>query len=1265
MQQATVGKKRRGLIERSLLLLLWGLAAACVVASVIVLTVKFYLVPNLDQFREQIEAVVVESSGQPLTFEEIEASWSGLNPVFRLSNVRLRDESIENNFSFSELYVEISSLSLLKGEVELLAFRFLKPEILVVRNRGGGLSIAGIKVFPHAEVGDNHLIDWFLRQKKVEVIDGTIVWVDESRGATSLRLSHLLITSEFYNGAVNIKAVTRSPGDWYQYVGISLSIDDLASAERISSAAGALAWDLRDVDVSQIYSLSLASADMSAGSLSTKGTVRRNEALSYSGFGDLTVAKLNIVSSDAALGSTIERISSDFRFESQEGQTDLTLNQLSLHPKDGEVMELASTNVRIDSVSGKRRVSTRDASLDLIKAASHHLLVSERARDALGSVLPGGMINVLEVSWHYNPDTGVSDEFVIQAGFEKFGLYASKNSPGFRGLSGMAHIQSDQFLIDLSSTDFSLEASNLFSHPVVLDTLSAQVVGKRTDGDWDVEVRRGAFGNKDIKGSLVADLKNSNSKDSQLSLTLKVDEVDYQRAPFYFPARLSKLGAWFADKVHSGKMKNMEVKVVGQVSRFPFRDGGGSIEFSGQIENGRLELGGGWPGISQIDGDLVYANRRVTFDPKRAQINGVSVANSRLIIDGFEQANPMVQITGQTTSPLANLLDYVRSSPLEITTRGVFGRMNGDGAAVLKLSLVKPLKAKSKVSVSGALKAVGSTLMLNDKTPAFNNFDIGLQFTERNIEIVSGTAQILGGVAAFYSEKSERGLGEIKFDATNSVNDVMNYLGLEFARDHVDGMVTSSGSLKVDSNRLNLVFVSDLIDVKSTLPQPLRKIKDDNLELSVTYLSVKNGSSRLSVRSGVDPVLTISASEGHFDGVAIGSAAFVDGQISIGGEFDYIDVDQWRALIQQTGARQAGGAMNLPFFVDAKFKKFQLLGAEFHDSVMRGYFRNGEGIVSVDGPNASGSIGYVANEEAKKITANFERLVIKRPRVEKSNTFSHYSRSYLPPAIDAVIDDLQIDGTDRGSVTLKGRPSDGKWRIDQLINVVSDATLSANGDWSFESGEPVVNYDVDLRVSDVGAYLKRIENSDSIVGGNGNIKGTVSWNGNPFALNVDSLHGELFVLAQDGKFGKMKPGVGNLIGLLSLQSLPRRITLDFRDVFSSGFSFDTVSSKVIIRDGIAFTDAFTMKGPAAKVLMSGSVNLRRKEQALDVYITPDLSSVAAVAGAVAVAPVVGVATFIAQKVLGDPFDKIATRHYEVLGTWSAPEVRRRRWTDSN
>ena len=41
-----------------------------------------------------------------------------------------------------------------------------------------------------------------------------------------------------------------------------------------------------------------------------------------------------------------------------------------------------------------------------------------------------------------------------------------------------------------------------------------------------------------------------------------------------------------------------------------------------------------------------------------------------------------------------------------------------------------------------------------------------------------------------------------------------------------------------------------------------------------------------------------------------------------------------------------------------------------------------------------------------------------------------------------------------------------------------------------------------------------------------------------------------------GQFTKMDPGVGKLLGVLSLQALPRRITLDFRDVFSEGFAFD-------------------------------------------------------------------------------------------------------------
>ena len=74
-----------------------------------------------------------------------------------------------------------------------------------------------------------------------------------------------------------------------------------------------------------------------------------------------------------------------------------------------------------------------------------------------------------------------------------------------------------------------------------------------------------------------------------------------------------------------------------------------------------------------------------------------------------------------------------------------------------------------------------------------------------------------------------------------------------------------------------------------------------------------------------------------------------------------------------------------------------------------------------------------------------------------------------------------------------------------------------------------------------------------------------------------------------GQFLKAEPGLAKLLGVLSLQSLPRRLTLDFRDVFSEGFAFDFVRGDVAIAQGIAATNNLQMKGVNAAVLMVGTL----------------------------------------------------------------------------
>ena len=131
-----------------------------------------------------------------------------------------------------------------------------------------------------------------------------------------------------------------------------------------------------------------------------------------------------------------------------------------------------------------------------------------------------------------------------------------------------------------------------------------------------------------------------------------------------------------------------------------------------------------------------------------------------------------------------------------------------------------------------------------------------------------------------------------------------------------------------------------------------------------------------------------------------------------------------------------------------------------------------------------------------------------------------------------------------------------------------------------------------------------------------------------------------------------------LLGILSLQALPRRVTLDFRDVFSEGFAFDEIAGTAKITRGVATTENFRIQGPAARVTMSGEVDLAQETQKLRVRIVPQVTETVAIAGALFGGPIAGVAAYLAQKILKDPLGQAVAFEYDVTGTWSDPTVKR-------
>ncbi|HET8748054.1 MAG TPA: YhdP family protein [Ramlibacter sp.] len=288
------------------------------------------------------------------------------------------------------------------------------------------------------------------------------------------------------------------------------------------------------------------------------------------------------------------------------------------------------------------------------------------------------------------------------------------------------------------------------------------------------------------------------------------------------------------------------------------------------------------------------------------------------------------------------------------------------------------------------------------------------------------------------------------------------------------------------------------------------------------------------------------------------------------------------------------------------------------------------------------------------------------------------------PALDVIVDNfelkgkklgrLEIDAVNRGAGTVVREGGIREWRLNKLSLTMPEASFNASGNWAAVGAEAVApggprqaaaagerrrtSMKFRLDIADAGNLLARMGMKDVLRRGRGAMDGNVSWIGSPLALDYPSLTGSFNVQVENGQFLKADPGLAKLLGVLSLQSLPRRLVLDFRDVFSEGFSFDFVRGDITIAQGIAATNNLQMKGVNAAVLMEGKADIERETQDLKVVVVPEINAGTASLVATVINPAIGLGSFLAQIFLRQPLIRAATQEFHVDGTWTDPRVTR-------
>jgi uncharacterized protein YhdP len=323
---------------------------------------------------------------------------------------------------------------------------------------------------------------------------------------------------------------------------------------------------------------------------------------------------------------------------------------------------------------------------------------------------------------------------------------------------------------------------------------------------------------------------------------------------------------------------------------------------------------------------------------------------------------------------------------------------------------------------------------------------------------------------------------------------------------------------------------------------------------------------------------------------------------------------------------------------------------------------------SIDSTQANGYLTWSEPSTGHglgKVTARLSSLVIPASASKEVQDLLSDGKSAAAsiPALDVVVERLELFNKPLGQLELQASnaqlPSEKarEWRINKLLLANADGELTGTGKWVTREGAHNTSLNFKLDIADAGKLLDRFGFAGTLRNGKGSLSGDIAWKGLPYSLDLPSLEGQITMNVEKGQFLKQDPGAAKLLGVLSLQALPRLLKLDFHDVFSEGLAFDGITANASIHQGIAKTDNLKMHGVAATVLMDGTADIANESANLHVVVIPEVNlGTAPLVYALAVNPVIGLGSFLAQLFLSAPVMRALTYHMQVTGPWKAPVV---------
>ncbi|MBC6986193.1 YhdP family protein [Alteromonas sp. BZK5] len=1225
----------------------WLLLAVLLVLFALVLSAARYALPHIEHNKHLLENYINEQYGVNLSIQSVHAVWQRNGPSIVLNSVSLaKNDASPVALDIRQIYVELDFWQSLRHQLissTRFELRGLKLDIDADRLSGGDKNN-----FPVV----NALERLFLEQLQSFSLEDGVVSVTHLNETNSFDIESLSWNNheERHQGLGQLKVADLAANSASFIIDITGTREDFdgvfyAKAEELDISP----WVSDLIKTKRPLAQSRANFEVWTNfSQSEVTSVQAELSESLLEWGSGRAKTVTGIS-----GGSLQALPND---ENRQGGWNVRVDQLVLNSRN----ETLTTDL-IGSIS-----ANGDALINTVKPVQINpfllllpLFMDDTSEEEIRGLNPKGELATLQIQWHNGQPSLAAKVLDLQ--WDK-----TDKVPGLSSLDADFFWYKNNGAIYLESADSLLSANGVIKKDVNIKLFKSQfyIYPEQIDSEDKQWVVKGSDMLFDSDAVTLRPQFKLNTSTGFMSLYVDVSPLALNEVSSLFPSSLMGTNT---DKyltrafTGEGEIANARVLWHGRTSDFPFDDNTGIFQAYVDIEQGDFLFAPDWPALNNLDLSLYFVNNALVMESPSATLAGMKISDMSAAIPSFSPDARLIIYangTGTGNALTALMMDSsLKKSLGKVLNEDV--QIGGPLSADIKLDI--PFKGKDVVA-SGTAHLSNNPVFVATTNMLFDKASGEVSFVNGDIDASGLQAQFLKQPVSLSLSGRQGDTYDLNVELGGRwhVHPLANYVNTDLT-EYIDGESdwNTTVQLSLSNSGFNYTanLTADLTATQSVLPAPFDTPAGSSLPLLITS---KGDSKASNVEAslgdnirfdGILPHKEMQFSRAH---LALGESdiANIGTGFSISANLAQADVQEWFTTINmllsgkgkdtstavaktnaqssiQSNESKKANLFGTPSRIFAKADKLNFAGHSIKDAQLSATERNKDWILDLASPQARATIRINSDLDEQGIEINADYLSLEKP-VEAGGTTKADSESGVELATNSAMPNEEgespynidpntlppiyfycqscgVHGIDLGEITLDIAKEENGLAIRQLLVKSDETNVTATGYWKHIGGEIQSALNGTLTSPDVGQMLKEYGVESGIKDSSANVAFDINWPNAPMDFGFEQLNGNVEWSLSDGYLTELSDKGSRIFTLFSLNSLVRKLSLDFRDIFAKGFFYDDMGGTLSIVNGKAYTDDTEIDGGAGEIEITGFTDLNTGGLNYNVSFAPNVT----------------------------------------------------------